>query len=437
MSAFPVGPPGNRKRRRCNARARAGIVVGAVPAFKLSPTTAGCECTVPSSPTRLVHRLAQSLAGLECGRPRGGDADRLAHARVAGAAGIPGAGAERAEASDGDGFVHCKGIVDVGETAATIRSASALVNERSVAMCDASWALFKSVSPCCAAGAAPIDAWLAIVIVPSPARPGKRVCGAVADLVWVRRCAFAGGTQHGRAWARLTRGSVGERSAAPPERDLPEDGLEAAERREVLGGAVRDEPRAVGVSPERDRQGLDGESRESFEEGKREPGDVGAGRHEEEPGGPCAHDGPHAGVRVLVDPVEQRAERGSGIARRRVRPPIKIHHPPTAREVGVGDGAFEQRMAAPGDDARGGHVEEALAEQELRQQRLARIDPAAVQVAPTLGEALKALGPLGRITEGSRFETMRRSLPKRAVHAGWPGPIHPLRPVTQAATPAI
>ena len=36
---------------------------------------AGCGCTVPGSPARLVHRLAQGLAGLERGRPRGGDSD--------------------------------------------------------------------------------------------------------------------------------------------------------------------------------------------------------------------------------------------------------------------------------------------------------------------------------------------------------------------------
>ena len=65
-------------------------------------------------------------------------------------------------------------------TAATIRSVSALVSERSAATCDASWVLFKSVSPRCVAGAAPIDGWLSIVIVPSWARPGKGVRGTSA-----------------------------------------------------------------------------------------------------------------------------------------------------------------------------------------------------------------------------------------------------------------
>lgn len=124
-----------------------------------------------------------------------------------------------------------------------------------------------------------------------------------------------------------------------------------------------------------------------LEEGEREPGEVGAGHHEEEPGGTGA----------------QWSVRGCACSRRPVRaasratvrdrpaaglPPIEVH-PRAAHEVG--DGAVEQRMAAPGVDARG-HVEEALSTQELRQ-RLASVDPAAVQVASTLGDALAALGP--------------------------------------------
>ena len=114
-SALLIAPPGNRKRRRSNVPAAAGIVVGAGSAFKLSPTTVGRGCSVPNSPARLVHLVAQSLAGLERRGHARVDVDRFTRGGIASSAGIPPAGAERAEAGDGDGFVLCKGIADGGE----------------------------------------------------------------------------------------------------------------------------------------------------------------------------------------------------------------------------------------------------------------------------------------------------------------------------------
>lgn len=65
----------------------------------------------------------------------------------------------------------------------------------------------------------------------------------------------------------------------------------------------------------------------------------------------------------------------------------------------------------------------------------------ALGMAKAAGTAITAVLEWASINEfraeGSRLETVRWSLPKRAVHAGWPELIHRLRPVTQAATLAI
>ena len=72
----------------------------------------------------------------------------------------------------------------------------------------------------------------------------------------------------GRAPTGARRRRMTGLSMALSECDLAQDGFEASERGQILGGAARDEPRAVVVATDGDRKGADGESREPFEEGK-------------------------------------------------------------------------------------------------------------------------------------------------------------------------
>ena len=121
MSAFAIGPAGNRKRWRFNASAPAGIVVGVRSG---RPTgRVGFQAVFPQRPIAdarsrthardLLTASRKGLPSLNAGTREA--AMSIARARVASAAGISRVGAERAEAGDGNGFVPCKGIADGGE----------------------------------------------------------------------------------------------------------------------------------------------------------------------------------------------------------------------------------------------------------------------------------------------------------------------------------
>ena len=135
-------------------------------------------------------------------------------------------------------------------------------------------------------------------------------------------------------------------SAGLAECSLAHDGLELAQRREVLGGAPGDEPRAVAEPPEPDGQGLQEPAREAVEEGEREPGEVGAVGHHEEAGGARAQDGSHARGHGLAQAFEERVERRAAVAGRRGCRPVEVD-PRVAREVAAGDG---MGIPAHGDD---------------------------------------------------------------------------------------
>lgn len=104
-------------------------------------------------------------------------------------------------------------------------------------------------------------------------------------------------------------------STALFECDLAQDGLEASERGQILGGAARDEPGTVVVAAYGDRKGADGESREPFEEGEREPGEVGAARDEKEACGARPQNGSGARVRGLIEVLENCGKGRQALAR--------------------------------------------------------------------------------------------------------------------------
>ena len=103
-------------------------------------------------------------------------------------------------------------------------------------------------------------------------------------------------------------------SAPLSKRDLAHDRLEPAQRRQILGRAPGDEPRAVAVASEPHRQGLEEPARQAVQEGEREPGEVGTVGHHVEPGGARAQDGPHARRDSLAQSFEERVERGAAVA---------------------------------------------------------------------------------------------------------------------------
>ena len=139
------------------------------------------------------------------------------------------------------------------------------------------------------------------------------------------------------ACASVARRLHGRGSVRPGQRGVAHDRLEAAERRQVLGGAPGDEPRAVAVAPELERQGPQEAPGEAFEEGEREPGEVGAGGHEQRPAAAGVDDGAHAGVGAAVELLEEGRERGARVARRQ-RQRCVVVDPGAACEVVVGGG---------------------------------------------------------------------------------------------------
>ena len=189
------------------------------------------------------------------------------------------------------------------KTALTTRSAAAPGMEISAATWDDSSALFMLIPP---RGA---------IVHPQRARPRIRVPR--------RRPA-----RNGRAGGTVPRRRG---SAGVAERDVAHDGLELAERRQVLGRAPGDEAGAVGVAPEPDRQGPEEGAREAVEEGEREPGEVGAAGHEEQPGGARPQDGLHA----------RRDGRAEALEERRAPPPpftTSTLQQEAARRLGFGIG---------------------------------------------------------------------------------------------------
>ena len=114
-----MGPSVRTRRRlggvRRSKRIWRGIVrVGrALPSGGPAPGET-CASAAPSPPQR-IDRLAQRLAGLECGRGGGGDRDRLAGPGVAPLARRAILCCERPESGDGDGFALGETVADGSE----------------------------------------------------------------------------------------------------------------------------------------------------------------------------------------------------------------------------------------------------------------------------------------------------------------------------------
>ena len=176
------------------------------------------------------------------------------------------------------------------------------------------------------------------------------------------------------------------------ERDLAQDGLELAERRRVLGRGSGDEAGPVAVAVEPDRQGPEEGARKPVEEGERELGEVGAVGHQEESGRARPRDGGHARRDDLAPAFEERVDRRAAVAGWRCRRRVEVDSR-VAREVAVGDLRGKERMAAPGDDARG-HLEEAFAAEEVGQ-GLVAVDAAAREAGRAVGRASQAFGAGG------------------------------------------
>ena len=103
-----------------------------------------------------------------------------------------------------------------------------------------------------------------------------------------------------------------------------------------------------------------------------------------------------AGVGAAVELFEEGGQRRARVVRWQRHGGVVVD-PRAVREVPVGGVAGQQRMAVPGDDARG-HVDEAVAAQR-RGQEFAGVDAAAVQVAAPAGEAAQPLRAGGGVED--------------------------------------
>ena len=174
----------------------------------------------------------------------------------------------------------------VANTAAATLSAVALVTEVRVAALDANSLLFMRYplavrsyirsgfgygSGCRFAGLRATGSAGCAVTAPPWRGPGGAKTRGRPDAT---RRPPARSWRPAEACARVARRLQGRGSVRPPKRGIAQDRLEAAERRQVLGGAARDESRAVAVAPELERQGPEEAPGEAFEEGEREPGEV-------------------------------------------------------------------------------------------------------------------------------------------------------------------
>ena len=133
------------------------------------------------------------------------------------------------------------------------------------------------------------------------------------------------------------------------ERGAAQDGLEAPEWRQLRGGAPGNEARSVPVASELDGEGPEEEPGQAFEEGEREPGEVGPAGHEQQAGGAGADDRPNPRVRGAVEALSRKSiqaqcARSSRVAEDRAAPLGRWPSgPPTFRgrtsQAAVGDGA--------------------------------------------------------------------------------------------------
>ena len=174
--------------------------------------------------------------------------------------------------------------------------------------------------------------------------------------------------------ARASRHRNGRRPRTPPrpgrptylrrcsKRGIAYKRLEVAKRRQVFGGAPGDDSGAVAEAAEGDGHGAQDHAGEAFEEVEREPGEIGAGGHQEQSRGAGANDVLDTGGGALAELGQQPGERRAGVGGGDVRGGVVVD-PRAAHEVGEGDDAGVKRMVVAGDDARG-EVDEALAAQE-------------------------------------------------------------------------
>ena len=151
---------------------------------------------------------------------------------------------------------------------------------------------------------------------------GARICGYGESQRRERRVSTGRSPGRGdRTVARTHRWSATARRGAersrlsPPQPRCPSAisrtiASSRRKRRQILGRAPGDEPRAVAIAPEPDRQGPQEPARQPVEEGEREPGEVGAVGHHVEPGGARAQDRPHP--RRTVSPRPSRSASSDG-----------------------------------------------------------------------------------------------------------------------------
>ena len=159
------------------------------------------------------------------------------------------------------------------------------------------------------------------------------------------------------------------RSARAFERDVAHEVLEQPHGREVLGRAPRDQPGAVPLPPEQERQRFEAELGQP-----RGTGTVAMRARGPRLGGTCPRrprERPVPGLAgALTQPFEHRAD-----ALRRVAVEPRASH-----EVYGSRARRLKRVVMARDDDVGGNLEQRLAAQ-MRCQRLAVVDAAAVQVA--------------------------------------------------------
>ena len=183
---------------------------------------------------------------------------------------------------------------------------------------------------------------------------------------------------------------MGDACVAPTHRFVKRnDRSQTPKRRQVLGGAPGDDSGAVAEAAEGDGHGAQDQAGEALEEVEGEPGEIGAGGHEEQSRGAGADEVLDTGGGALAELGQQPGERRAGVGGRDVRGGVVVD-PRAAREVVEGDDAGVKRMVVAGDDARG-EVDEALAAEEPGQ-GFAGVDAAAVKVGLAGGEQAQPLG---------------------------------------------
>ena len=142
--------------------------------------------------------------------------------------------------------------------------------------------------------------------------------------------------------------------------------------------------------PEIDRQGLQSRFRNRFEEGQGQPGEIGAGRQEEQADRPGGDDGPDPLARAVIQIVEDPGQRRAAIpVRKRGRRGAVVVDPGTFCEIGKRHFPPVERMIPVGDDAPG-DLQGGFPFEE-RRQGLPGIDAAAMKVGIALFQPPDAL----------------------------------------------